>query len=153
MSFDNKVKDLMDYEPLIITLDTELANVINAMAEENKKAAIVMDGNLVKGIIKFSDICYAIKVYILERLFSEDIPPDIRKMQIEELLHNPTIRDICKKCGFDGQKPPISVQEDNTIADAINVMATSGLDTLLVNRGEDELGVLADSDLIKLFKR
>jgi predicted transcriptional regulator len=150
--FDNKVKALMDAEPLIITLDTGLANVVNAMAEEDKKAAIIMDGNNVKGIIKFSDICYAIKVYILEKLLSDDIPFDIRKMQIEELMRNPTIRDMCKRCGF-GETPPISVQEDNSVTDVIKVMATSGLDTLLVNRGEDELGVLTDSDLIKLFKK
>lgn len=153
VSFDIKVRELMDKSPLVISLDTDLANVVNTMADSNKKVAIVMDGEKVKGILKFSDLCYAIKVYILEKLFSNNIPFDIRKMQVQELMENPTLREICEKCGFDGQGPPISVEEEHTIADAIQVMASSGMDTLLVNRGKSDPSVLTDQDVIKIFKK
>ena len=143
----------MDRTPLVISMDTDLADVVTALAEANKKVAIVMDGITVKGIIKFSDLCYAIKVYILEKLFSENIPIDVRKMEVEKLMHNPTLRDICEKCGFDQQGPIVSVEEENTVADAIHVMAISGLDTLLVKRGKKDPSILTDQDVIKIFKK
>jgi CBS domain-containing protein len=74
-------------------------------------------------------------------------------MQVEELMQNPTLREICEKCGFDGRGPPITVEETNTIADAIHVMASSGLDTLLVNRGREDPSILTDHDVMKIFKK
>ena len=143
----------MDRNPLVISLDTDLADVVSNLADSNKKVAIVMDGSNVQGIIKLSDLCYALKVYILEKLFSENIPLDIRKIEVEKLMHNPTLRDICEKCGFNKQGPTISVEEENTVADAIQVMATSGLDTLLVKRGNKEPSILTDQDVIQIFKK
>lgn len=153
MSFDIKVKELMDRDPLVISLDTDLAAVVKKMADSNKEVAIVMDGRKVKGILRFSDLCYAIKVYILEKLLAEKGPFEVRKMQLDELMQNPTLREICAKCGFDGQGPPITVEENNTVADAIHVMASSGMDTLLVSRGKDDPSILTDHDVIKIFKK
>ena len=153
VSFDIKVKELMDREPLVISLDTDLATVVKQMADSNKEVAIVMDRTKVKGIIRFSDLCYAIKVYILEKLLAEKIPFEVRKMQVEELMQNPTLREICAKCGFDGQGPPIAVEENSTVADAIQIMASSGLDTLLVKRGTKDPSILTDHDVIKVFKK
>ena len=143
----------MDRNPLVVSLDTDLADNVTALADFNKKVAIVMDGIEVKGIIKFSDLCYALKVYILEKLFSEDIPIDIRKIEVEQLMHNRTLRDICEKCGLNNQGPTISVEEDNTVVDAIQVMATSGLDALLVKRGKKDPSILTDQNVIKIFKK
>jgi predicted transcriptional regulator len=153
VSLDIKIKELMDREPLVISLDTDLANIINTMAESDKKVAIVMDGVKVKGIIKFSDLCYAIKMYILEKMVSNDIPFKERRMQVEELMRNPTLREICEKCGFDGQGLPISVEEEHTVAEAIKVMTSSGLDALLVRRGKKDHSILTDEDVIKVFKK
>jgi len=143
----------MDRSPLVVSIDTDLADIVSTLADSNKKVAIVMDGAIVKGIIKFSDLCYALKIYILEKLLSDDIPFDVRKKQVEVLMHNPTLRDICEKCGFDKQGPPITVEEENTVADAIQIMASSGLDTLLVKRGKKAPSVLTDQDVIKIFKK
>lgn len=153
MSFDIKVRELMDRDPLVISLDTDLATVVNKFADSEKGVAIVMDKSKVKGILRFSDLCYAIKVYILEKLLSENIPFNVRKMQVEELMQNPTLREICEKCGFYGQGPPITVEENNTIADAIHVMASSGLDSLLVKRGLEDPSILTDHDVMKIFKK
>ena len=153
MSFDIKVKELMDRNPLVVSLDTDLSDIVTTLADSDKKVAIVMDGPKVKGIIKLSDLCYAIKVYILEKLFTGDAPFDIRRMQVEEMMHNPTLREICDKCGFDRQGPTITVEEEHTVADAIQVMATSGLDALLVKRGKKDPSVLTDQDVIKIFKK
>ena len=153
MSFDIKVRELMDRSPLVVSIDTDLADIVSTLADSNKKVAIVMDGAIVKGIIKFSDLCYALKIYILEKLLSDDIPFEVRKKQVEALMHNPTLRDICEKCGFDKQGPTITVEEENTVADAIQIMASSGLDTLLVKRGKKAPSVLTDQDVIKIFKK
>ena len=153
MSFDIKVRELMDRSPLVVSIDTDLADIVSTLADSNKKVAIVMDGAIVKGIIKFSDLCYALKIYILEKLLSDDIPFEVRKKQVEALMHNPTLRDICEKCGFDKQGPPITVEEENTVADAIQIMASSGLDTLLVKRGKKAPSILTDQDVIKIFKK
>jgi predicted transcriptional regulator len=153
VSLDIKIKELMDREPLVISIDTDLANIINTMADSDKKVAIVMDGIKIKGIIKFSDLCYAIKVYILEKLVSDDIPFKERKTRVEQMMKSPTLREICEKCGFDRQGPPISVEEEHTVADAIKVMASSGLDTLLVRRGKKDPSILTDEDVIKVFKK
>ena len=69
----------MDRSPLVVSIDTDLADIVSTLADSNKKVAIVMDGAIVKGIIKFSDLCYALKIYILEKLLSDDIPFEVRK--------------------------------------------------------------------------
>ena len=143
----------MDRNPLVVSMDTDLADVISTLAESDKKVAILMDGTMVKGILKLSDLCYALKVYILEKLFSHDAPSEVRKMQVEELMHNPTLRDVCEKCGFDKQGSTITVEEENTVADAIQVMASSGLDALLVKRGKKDPSILTDQDVIQIFKK
>jgi CBS domain-containing protein len=46
----------------------------------------------------------------------------------------------------------VSVEVDSTGADAIEVMALSDLDHLLVHRVEGELGIVTDHDLIYAFR-
>jgi len=61
VSLDIKVKELMDRAPLVISLDTDLATVVKQMADSNKEVAIVMDQTKVKGILRFSDLCYMLR--------------------------------------------------------------------------------------------
>src|SRR5512139_3523414 len=134
MSFEMSISEIMDKEPLIVDINDDFASVAHKMTENDKETVIIMDGNDVKGVLKFTDICFAIKTFILGRLFMEKIPPEILTMQINELMQNPKLKEIFEKCGFIANCPPVSIGETNTVADAISIMASSGLDRLVVRR-------------------
>jgi len=54
-------------------------------------------------------------------------------------------------CGLTGTQVCISLGEDETIANAIRVMAIAGIDHILIVGGEGVVGTLSDNDLIKAF--
>ena len=82
----------------------------------------------------------------------ESIPMEIRDIEISELMKAPMAIEFMEACGLTGTNMCIMLGEEDTVADAMRVMAISGVDHILII-GEDGIaGTLSDNDLLKAFK-
>jgi len=146
------IKEIMKKDPLIVGPHETLANVSKQMAAKEKDVVVVKDGELVKGLVTASDIYYAMKSYVLGKNMLESIPIEIRDIEINELMKAPMAIEFMEACGLTGTNMCIVLGEEDTVADAMRVMAISGVDHILII-GEGEIaGTLSDNDLLKAFK-
>ena len=147
-----KIKKIMKKDPIIIEPNETLAEVSKKMAAKEKDVVVVREGELVKGLVTASDIYYAMKSYVLGKNMLESIPMEIRDIEISELMKAPMAIEFMEACGLTGTNMCIVLGEDDTVADAMRVMAISGVDHILII-GEDGIaGTLSDNDLLKAFK-
>ncbi|MEW5788719.1 MAG: CBS domain-containing protein [Pseudomonadota bacterium] len=56
---DNRVSDLMEKEPLVVTLDDSVDYARDAMTKSHTSHLVVLDGNRVAGVISFHDLARA----------------------------------------------------------------------------------------------
>jgi len=152
MNLEMKIKKIMKKDPLMVGPHENLADVSKKMAAKEKDVVVVREGELVKGLVTASDIYYAMKSYVLGKNMLESIPMEIRDIEISELMKAPMAIEFMEACGLTGTNMCIVLGEDDTVTDAMRVMAISGVDHILII-GEDGIaGTLSDNDLLKAFK-
>ena len=152
MNLDMKIQKIMKKDPIIVEPTETLADVSKKMAAKEKEVVVVKEGELVKGLVTASDIYYAMKSYVLGKNLLESIPMEIRDIEISELMKAPMAIEFMEACGLTGTNMCIVLGEDDTVADAMRVMAISGVDHILIVSEDGIAGTLSDNDLLKAFK-
>jgi CBS domain-containing protein len=152
MNLEMKIKDLMKKEPLIVDPDDHLAAVSKKMAAKGKDVVVVMKDGLVKGLVTAGDIFFAMKSYVLGKNLLESIPVEIRDMRVGELMKAPQAMEFMEACGLTGTNMCIVLGEEDTVADAMRVMAIGGVDHILIVGQKGIAGTLSDNDLLKAFR-
>ncbi|TFH15479.1 CBS domain-containing protein [Candidatus Bathyarchaeota archaeon] len=115
------------------------------------RARVVREGDIVKGLITASDIYYAMKSYVLGKNMMESFPMEIRDIKISELMKAPMAIEFMEACGLTGTNMCIVLGEDDTVANAIRVMAIGGVDHILIIGDDGISGTLSDNDLLEAF--
>ena len=152
MDLDRPIKKFMKRDPLIVGPDEDLRSVAAKMAREKKDVVVVRtrEGE-VRGLVTAGDLFDAVRAYVLGKDMLEKIPMNIRGMRVAEIMKGTQAREFMESCGLTGTQVCISLGEDETIANAIRVMAIAGIDHILIVGDEGVVGTLSDNDLVKAF--
>ena len=148
MNLEMKIKDLMKENPLIVGPSESLAAVSKKMVDKGKDVVVVMDDDLVRGLVTAEDIFFAMKSYVLGKNMFEEMPMEVRDMKVAELMKAPPAMEFMQACGLTGTNMCIVLGEDDKAADAIRVMAIGGVDHILIVGDEGVAGTLSEADLI-----
>ena len=151
MNLEMKIKEIMKKEPIIVGPDESLESVASNMAKKGKDVVVIKAEGEVKGLVTASDIYYAMKSYVLGSYMLESIPMEIRDVKIGELMKVPTAMEFMEACGLTGTNMCIVLGEEDTVANAMRVMAISGIDHILIIGDNGVVGTLSDNDLLKVF--
>ncbi len=152
MNLEMKVKEIMKKDPIIVAPDESLAEVSKKMASKNTDIVVVKEDDTVKGLVTAGEIFHAMRSYVLGKYMIEAIPMDIREVKIGELMATPVAIEFMMACGLADTNACVVLGEENTVADAMRVMAISGLDHILIVGDSGVVGTLSDNDLLKVFK-
>ncbi len=152
MNLEGKVGEYMKRDPLIAKPEASLREVASLMAGEGKDVVVVrgVDG-VVRGLVTASDLFGAMTSYVLGKDLLEQIPRDIRDVQVQEILRRTKTEEFMEACGLSGTQLCISLGEDDTVANAIRVMAIGGVDHILILGEGGVVGTLSDNDLVRVF--
>ena len=152
MDLEKKIKEYMKDEPLIVAPTESLKDVASKMSEMGKDVAVVQDNEgIVMGLVTASDLFGALRNYILGKDLLEQMPPDVRDITVQDVLGGTRTKQFMEACGLTGTDLCISLWEDDTIANAIRLMAVGGVDHILVLGTGVVVGTISDNDLIKAF--
>ena len=152
MDLGIKLKSIMNKNPVLVNPGESLSDVSKKMATKGKDVVVVMEAELVKGLVTTSDIFFAMRSYVLGKNMLESIPIELRDMRISELMQTPKAVDFMEACGLTGTTMCIVLGEEDNVADAIRVMAIAGVDHILIIGDDGVSGTLSDNDLLKAFK-
>jgi len=151
LNLEGKIGEYMKREPLIVKPEASLREVASLMAGEGKDVVVVRDEDgLVRGLVTASDLFGAMTSYVLGKDLLEQIPRDIRDVQVQEILRRTKTEEFMEACGL-GTQLCISLGEEDTVANAIRVMAIGGVDHILVLGEGGVVGTLSDNDLVRVF--
>ena len=152
MDLDRKIKEFMKVEPLIVRPRATLKEVTGLMADKGKDVVVVQDSEgIVNGLVTASDLFGALRNYILGKDLLEQMPPDVREITVQDVLGGTQTRQFMEACGLTGTELCISLWDEDTIANAIRLMAVGGVDHILILGQDGVVGTLSDNDLIKAF--
>jgi len=149
LNLEMKIKDLMKKEPLVVKPSDNLAAVSKKMVDKGKDVVVVMDEDVVRGLVTAEDIFSAMKSYVLGKNMFEEVPMEVRDMKVAELMRKPSAMEFMEACGLTGTNMCIVLGEDDKAVDAIRVMAISGVDHILIIGDNGIAGTLSEADLIK----
>lgn len=152
MDLGIKLKRVMNKNPVLVNPGESLTDVSKKMATKGKDVVVVMEGEIVKGLVTASDIFFAMRSYVLGKNMLESIPIELRDMKIGELMQTPKAVEFMEACGLTGTNMCIVLGEEDNVADAIRVMAIAGVDHILIIGDDGVSGTLSDNDLLKAFK-
>ena len=152
MDLERKIKEYMKAEPLIVRPKVTLREVASLMAEMGKDVAVVQDSDgIVSGLVTAGDLFGALRNYILGKDLLEQMPPDVRDITVQDVLGGTQTQQFMEACGLTGTELCISLWDEDTIANAIRLMAVGGVDHILILGQDGVVGTLSDNDLIKAF--
>ena len=151
MNLEKKVKSIMKDNPLIVLPSETLESVSKKMAEGERDIVVVEEEGIVKGLVTASDIYFAMKSYVLSKNMLKSEPMEIRNIKILELMNTPKAYEFMKACGLTGTNMCIVLGENDSVANAIRVMAISGINHILIINDKGICGTLSDKDLLKVF--
>lgn len=152
MDLEKKIKEYMKDNPLIVAPTASLKEVASQMSGMGKDVAVVKDNEgIVMGLVTASDLFGALRNYILGKDLLEQMPPDVRDITVQDVLGGTRTKQFMESCGLTGTDLCISLWEDDTIANAIRLMAVGGVDHILVLGTGGVVGTVSDNDLIKAF--
>ncbi len=147
-----KIKELMKKKPLVVEPSESLAAVSRKMVDGGKDVVVVMDEDVVRGLVTAEDIFFAMKSYVLGKNMFEEMPMEVRDMKVMELMKAPPAMGFMQACGLTGTNMCIVLGEEDKAADAIRVMAIGGVDHILIVGDEGIAGTLSEGDLIKALE-
>ncbi len=152
MNLDKTIKKYMKKDPLFVSPTHTLGDVAEAMGKERKDIAVVKDKKgVVQGIITSHDLFDALRTWVLQKDMLEQIPSEVRELKVANIMKGAYTKEFMEACGLTGTNVCITLGEDNTIANAIRVMAVTGLDHILISGEGGVVGTLSDDDLVKAF--
>jgi len=152
VNLENSIKKLVKKNPLFVTSSTTLGEVAEAMGKQGKDIAVVRDNrDEVLGLVTSHDLFDALRTWVLQKDALEQLPGDIRQLKVRNVMKGTYTKEFMEACGLTGTNVCIALGEDDTIVNAIRVMATTGLDHVLINGEGGVVGTLSDDDLVKAF--
>jgi len=150
MNLDKSIKKYMKKQPLFISPNDNLGKVAEAMGKAKKDLAVVKDTKgIVQGIVSSHDLFDAMRTWVLQKDMLEQIPSEIRELKVSNVMKGAYTKEFMEACGLTGTNVCITLGEDDTIANAIRVMAVTGLDHILISGEGGVVGTLSDDDLVK----
>jgi CBS domain-containing protein len=153
LNLDKPIREFMKKKPLFIATTQTLGEVAGAMGAGGKDIAIVRDKKgEVQGLVTSHDLFDAMVTWVLQKDMLEQIPRDVRDLKVSSILKGAYTKEFMEACGLTGTNVCISLGEDDKLANAIRVMAVTGLDHILINGEDGVVGTLSDDDLIKAFE-
>jgi CBS domain-containing protein len=152
LNLDKAIKKFMNKTPLFVSPTTTLGDVAKEMGNEKKNIAIVRDNKgEVQGIVTSQDLFDAMRTWVLQKDMLEQIPSDIRELKVSSIMKGAYTKEFMEACGLTGTNVCITLGEDDTIANAVRVMAVTGINHILISGEGGVVGTLSDDDLIKAF--
>ena len=67
-------------------------------------------------------------------------------------MMKPLVSEFMEACGLTESKMCITLSKDNSVADAMRVMAISGIDHILITNANSPVGTISETDLLKVFE-
>lgn len=152
MNLEKPIKNYMKKKPLFILPTETLGGVAEKMGAEKKDIVIVRDPEgEVKGIVSSHDLFDAMRTWILGKDTLEQIPSDIRELKVSNIMKGVYTKEFMEACGLTGTNVCISLGEEDTVANAVRVMAVAGIDHIIISGEGGIVGTLSDDDLVKAF--
>ena len=144
----------MKKNPIVVRPETSLREVASQMAEKGKDVVVVRDAaDIVRGLVTASDLFGAMRSYVLGKDLLEQLPNDIRDVQVQEIMRGTKAEEFMEACGLRGTNLCITLGEWDSVLNAVRVMALGGVDHILIIGEGGILGTLSDNDLIKAFNK
>ena len=142
----------MKKKPLFVLPTETLGGVAEKMGIEKKDVVIVKDlKGEIKGIVTSHDLFDAMRMWVLGKDTLEQIPGDIRELKVTNIMKGIYTKEFMEACSLTGTNVCISLGEEDTVANAVRVMAVAGIDHILISGEGGIVGTLSDNDLVKAF--
>lgn len=152
MNLEKPIKNYMKKKPLFVLPTETLGGVAEKMSAEKKDVVIVKDPKgEVKGIVTSNDLFDAMRTWVLGKDTLEQIPGDIRELKVTNIMKGAYTKEFMEACGLTGTNVCISLGEEDTVANAVRVMAVAGIDHIIISGEGGIVGTLSDDDLVKAF--
>lgn len=132
---DQLIEEIMKKQVFTVSPDDRVIHARRILIDESIGRLPVVNNGILIGIISDIDIANALAV------IKKSFPQGKQKHHLEELIVN----DVMKS-------PVISINYDNTISDAAEVMMKSGFGCLPVIKNEKIIGIISRTDLLKTIK-
>jgi CBS domain-containing protein len=153
LNIEAKIGDYFKRDPIIVAPETSLRDVARMMAEGDRDVVVVRDGEgVVQGLVTANDLFAAMVSSALGKDLLEQIPVDLRDVEVGKVMKRTRAEEFMEVCGLTGAQLCISLRPEDTVANAIRVMAMAGIDHILITSPEGVIGTLSDKDLVKVFK-
>lgn len=140
-----KVRDVMTETVFTVTPDTPLKTVATRMLEYGISGMPVVEGERLLGVVSETDI-----------LFKERVAPD-RKGLVDWLVHygeDPPVAKLdARTAGESMTAPAVTIKPGRSVADAAALLLDLGIDRLPVVDGDELIGIVTRSDLVRAFTR
>jgi CBS domain-containing protein len=140
-----KVRDVMTTEVVTVTSDTPLKKAAALMLERGISGIPVVDGGQVVGVLSETDV-----------LFKEHTRPE-RQGLLDWVMHYgedpPPAKLDARLAGDAMTSPALTVPPGRGVADAATMLLDLGIDRLPVVDGEELVGIVTRSDLVRAFTR
>lgn len=149
MSLDNIVGNYMSRGYLTVSPKDTLDSVARNMVQSGTEYAVVMDEGNLCGLVSAGEIIHEVRSSIVSKLPFHKIPAEFRQMLMSELMNNPRTVNFMESCGFEGPNLAISIGENNTIEEAIQLFASSAVDLVVVLNQEGIAGIFTERDLLR----
>ncbi len=124
---DKKVKDIMSKDLVVVSSDTSINEIIRTMIEKNVHSVLVREGLYYRGFVTDDDIFDAMRILILDGF--------LPKKTADSLISAPTIK----------------IDHENTIREALLIMARNNVKYLLVEEEGNVVGLVSITDFLRLY--
>jgi predicted transcriptional regulator len=152
MNFEEGVSRYVNKDMVYVKPDATLREVASIMAGSETDVAVVRsDKNEVIGLITAQELFDALRSYVLGKDVLENIQEDVRDIRVNELMRGIRALDFMNVCSLTGVRVCISLDENESVANAVRVLSMAGISHLLVMSEDGVSGTLCAEDLIKAF--
>lgn len=152
MEFEGKIADYMKRDPIVVSPTANLKEVATKMADNEKDVVVVRDEEgVIRGLVTAGDLYGAMVSSVLGKDLLEQMPVDLRDVRVSELMKATKAEEFMEVCGLTGTNVCISLGPEDTVANAIRVMALAGINHILILGLDGLMGTLSEDDLVKVF--
>jgi len=152
MNLEEKISKYMKRNPVYVRSGSTLREVASVMAKMGTDVALVRSGKEdIMGMITAQELFDALRSYVLGKDILENIPLDLRDIQVDTLMREKRALEFMNVCSLAGAQVCISVGENESIANAVRVLSIAGISHLLVIGEKGVTGTLCAEDLLKAF--
>jgi CBS domain-containing protein len=152
MNLEKSIKKFMKKDPLFVFPTETLGDVAQKMGAEKRDIAVVKDKKgEVQGIVTSHDLFDAMRTFVLQKDMLEQIPGDVRELKVTSIMKGAYTKEFMEACGLTGTNVCITLGQEDTVANAVRVMAVAGIDHILISGQGGVIGTLSDDDLVKAF--